>query len=200
MASNVFSRLFPPNGRSVYDHMRAEEEGLHSNIDEENLNAPIDDFLDNPAIFDDQSRIAHSLHEDDEDLDNQVPASLLIEGNEDEGEAVPLMQRAAGIPRASAHQAQPSTRQHQPNTQSHNARLPQNQRNWEAAQLQQRLHSDDNDFRPPPFSAKPLDAYQTAMWTWINASNLDVFMSDVYNYYRGYGIYCICLTRALYLL
>lgn len=185
MASNVFSRLFPPNGRSVYDHMRAEEEGI--NIDEENLNAPIDEFLDNPGIFDDESHITQTVHEDEDDLDNQVPASLLIEGNDDE--SVPLVHRAVGVPRVSVQQTQPS----------HNARTIHG--NLELAQVRQRIHQQDDSLRSPGFSIRqPLDAYQTAMWTWVNASNLDTFMSDVYDYYRGYGIYCICLTRALYLL
>lgn len=45
-----------------------------------------------------------------------------------------------------------------------------------------------------------LDAYERALWNWVNVYDLDVFLQDVYRYYEGKGIYSIALSRALHLL
>lgn len=42
-------------------------------------------------------------------------------------------------------------------------------------------------------------AYDRAMWRWVNVSNLDNFIRDVYAYYRDSGIRCILLARLLHL-
>lgn len=43
-------------------------------------------------------------------------------------------------------------------------------------------------------------AKQKAHWRWVNTSNLDGFMNDVYSYFEGGGIWCILCARALWLL
>ncbi|RDB21088.1 Autophagy-related protein 9 [Hypsizygus marmoreus] len=45
-----------------------------------------------------------------------------------------------------------------------------------------------------------LDAYEKALWNWVNVYNLDAFLQDVYYYYEGKGIYSIALSRGLNLL
>lgn len=45
-----------------------------------------------------------------------------------------------------------------------------------------------------------LDAYERALWNWVNVYNLDAFLQDVYSYYEGKGIYCMALSRGLNLL
>ncbi|TFK54601.1 APG9-domain-containing protein [Heliocybe sulcata] len=60
----------------------------------------------------------------------------------------------------------------------------------------------------PPHSPTPrepkqmrgLDAYERALWNWVNVYNLDAFLQEVYAYYEGKGIYCIALERGLNLL
>ncbi|CAK7209006.1 autophagy protein atg9 [Sporothrix curviconia] len=42
-------------------------------------------------------------------------------------------------------------------------------------------------------------AYNRAMWRWVNVTNLDNFIRDVYDYYRDSGIRCILLARLLHL-
>ncbi|CAK7207344.1 autophagy protein atg9 [Sporothrix eucalyptigena] len=42
-------------------------------------------------------------------------------------------------------------------------------------------------------------AYDRAMWRWVNVTNLDNFIRDVYDYYRDSGIRCILLARLLHL-
>lgn len=128
----------------------------------------------------------------DDDGDNDVPASLLVEGPE------PPMSRSN--PRRSSPK------------QSRNPRHPSNrkiQAQWETAQAQQRLH-DDDDYGPrhgqhqagpstrrPGFTGSPKDK---AMFRWANVSNLDVFIRDVYDYYLGAGMWCILLERFLHLM
>ena len=59
--------------------------------------------------------------------------------------------------------------------------------------------------RPSSASAQPspkrgLDAYERALWNWVNVYNLDAFLQEVYLYYHGKGIYSIALKRGLNLL
>ena len=71
--------------------------------------------------------------------------------------------------------------------------------------------SEINVDRPPPLARSPpsagqpnpkrgLDAYERALWNWVNVYNLDAFLQDVYLYYHGKGIYSIALKRGLNLL
>ena len=130
----------------------------------------------------------------EEDGDDDVPASLLIEGNDNPGPSDPSQPR---VRQTRNHNRQPaipgpSTRE----TRAH----------WEAAQAQQRLHQDDNEGIPEPQSARPKPGLLTgsprekAMWRWINVTNLDNFINEVYDYYTGAGIWCIVLDRALSLM
>ncbi|EKM55276.1 uncharacterized protein PHACADRAFT_95774 [Phanerochaete carnosa HHB-10118-sp] len=45
-----------------------------------------------------------------------------------------------------------------------------------------------------------LDAYERALWNWVNVYNLDAFLQETYYYYEGKGIYSIALSRGLNLL
>ncbi|KIJ10518.1 hypothetical protein PAXINDRAFT_85915 [Paxillus involutus ATCC 200175] len=51
-----------------------------------------------------------------------------------------------------------------------------------------------------PKPLRGLDAYERALWNWVNVYNLDAFLQEVYLYYEGKGIYSIALTRGLNLL
>jgi autophagy-related protein 9 len=53
---------------------------------------------------------------------------------------------------------------------------------------------------PPRSQMRGLDAYERALWTWVNVYNLDAFLQEVYYYYDGKGIYSIALSRGLNLL
>ncbi|PHH63568.1 hypothetical protein CDD82_1884 [Ophiocordyceps australis] len=41
---------------------------------------------------------------------------------------------------------------------------------------------------------------EEALWRWANIANLDSFLRDVYDYYRGGGLLCILCSNALWLL
>ena len=136
-------------------------------------------------------RLHRSSRRDDADeMDDEVPQSLLIEGDQD------------GVPM-------------QINTRHQETRPPpitgptsrETTAKWQATQKQQRLHQDVNDARPQHRNAvrhgqpiASLDPREMAMWRWANVENLDNFLKDVYDYFLGNGIWCVLLSRMLNLL
>jgi len=67
------------------------------------------------------------------------------------------------------------------------------------------INPDHPSSRSPSVAAQPnpkrgLDAYERALWNWVNVYNLDAFLQEVYMYYHGKGIYSIALKRGLNLL
>ncbi|TVY13858.1 Autophagy-related protein 9 [Lachnellula arida] len=232
MTSNLLSRLLPtnPTGRSIYDDLRAHDEGTESDLeeraglalDEENLQFR-DDELGNVDFNGEDSRItsestAFLLAQRDgphgrgaerrgktqgdrskwlpqsprlleEDGDDEVPHSLLIEGSEMPGPSSPSQPRVRQTPQPKRQPPIPGP----PNRE--------NRAHWEAAQAQQRLHQEPTPERPQatPQRAGMLtgSARDKAMWRWINVTNLDNFMAEVYDYYLGAGIWCILLERTV---
>jgi autophagy-related protein 9 len=135
--------------------------------------------------------IAQSPRLLEEDGDDDVPASLLIEGDDMPGLSGPSQprNRQAKNPKREPAIPGPSNRE----TRAH----------WEATQAQQKLHQDDDN---PPTEPQPVrqntglssgSPREKAMWRWINITNLDNFMKEVYDYYTGAGLWCITLERAL---
>ena len=128
----------------------------------------------------------------EDDGDDDVPASLLIEGDDVAGPSQPPQQR-------STPQQKVAKRRSAPGSSTNDTRS-----RWDAAQAHQQLHQEDDPGRLPPavqrrtlLAGSPRDK---ALWTWLNATNLDHFMAEVYDYYTGAGIWCICLQRILSLL
>ncbi|WRT66735.1 uncharacterized protein IL334_003698 [Kwoniella shivajii] len=50
------------------------------------------------------------------------------------------------------------------------------------------------------YARKGLSDYEKALWKWVNVDDLDGFLQEVYDYYKGKGIWCIALARVLNLL
>jgi autophagy-related protein 9 len=126
----------------------------------------------------------------EEDGDDDVPASLLIEGNDLPGHSVPSQPRVR----------QPKSQKRQPPIPGPSNR--ETRAHWEAAQAQQRLHQDDENVPGPQPIGRNIallagSAREKAMWRWINITNLDNFIKEVYEYYTGSGIWCIVLEKAL---
>lgn len=226
----MFSRLgnAPRGSRSFYEQLRAEDEnddleqqlGNDIDVDEENFRQPLND-LDTEDIGDGDSRVttASMAFRDreargqapsgdrraslphwkghDEDIDNDVPASLLVEPNEAD---VPAGATIENDPQRSPH----SQRRSRPGPSTARTRAQ-----WEAVATHQPLHHEG---RPPsqrtlqrqPRSLLagrlPGGAKEKAHWRWVNTSNLDSFMRDVYNYFEGGGLWCILCANALWLL
>ncbi len=200
-------------GQSFYEELRARDgdqdpEDRAGLLDEENLNQNFHDYdldhaeglgvddsrvtLDAPTAR--QTRARQPRSDDarwpppDDDVDNDVPASLLVEAHDRQH----LAQR-------------PSDRHHAGPVPGPSTGTSQAQ--WEATQRHQRLHRDDA-FAAPRSSGAPNiftpgllsgNAKKKAEWRWANVSNLDNFIKDVYDYYQGHGIWCILLERSLHL-
>ncbi|KAK3384755.1 autophagy protein Apg9-domain-containing protein [Podospora didyma] len=223
MASNVFSKL--TGGRSFYEDLRRQNdthdpEDRAGLLDEENLNHNFHDFdLDNAqglSVDDSRTtlggaanhppargRSAGRHHRDvgmgwtshDDDGDNDVPASLLVERHDGDISGVPeqLPSRKQGGGHYTA--AIPGSIRARPQ--------------WEATQARHRLHNDESFGSSRHHGAAPNafvhsgvagSAKMKAEWRWANVSNLDNFIKDVYDYYQGAGIWCILMERALHLL
>lgn len=228
MTSNIFTKLGQPSrgSRSFYEQLRSEEEDedleAHMGLDEENLRANFEDFdadglsvaesrmTTESVAFDPKanrrpgSRAAPTTRRlggpesrwpiHDEEIDNDVPASLLVEPNE-------ATQPHSVPPEPVARQSQPR----QPATAGPSSARSQAQ--WEAATTQQRLHDDDVPARllgPQPRAVTggyiSGGAREKALWRWVNITNLDSFMRDVYDYFEGGGLWCILCSNALWLM
>ena len=125
-------------------------------------------------------RYRDDRHADDED----VPESLLLEAR-----------GRSRLDRISRHQP----------TSSRQARTDAQ---WRAAQEHHGLHntrqggpgrSTSAASRNAPVASPPVyaDPAAEAVWLYTNASNLDAFLLEVYQYYIGHGIWSIVLTRVL---
>jgi autophagy-related protein 9 len=117
------------------------------------------------------------------DEDDDVPQSLLLEDG-------PGRPRLDGLP---------------PPVPGPSTRLTREQ--WEATRRQQRLHDDarpSNNPVPWGQSRRPgylsADPKEKALWLWVNQTDLDGFLVEVYDYYVGCGIYSILLRGFLMLL
>ena len=120
-----------------------------------------------------------------EELDDEVPLSLLIEGDQDGTSAAAEPRRLASPPAAV------------PASLGVRAK-------WQATQEQQRLYQDTMSSQPPPrpqpsirARAASADPKEKALWLWANVENLDNFLAEVYDYFIGNGIWSITLHRML---
>ncbi|KAL4892631.1 autophagy-related protein 9 [Aspergillus ambiguus] len=134
---------------------------------------------------------ANSPHDPEEDDD--VPASLLVEGREDDED---LKSRLPPPPSSHifADQEPPV-----PGPSSRGDRV-----RWDSARQRLPLHNDQRRARPAAIWGHPtlatVDPKEKAMWMWANVENLDNFLKDVYTYFLGNGMWSILLNRVLGLL
>ncbi|GAQ02928.1 autophagy-related protein 9 [Aspergillus lentulus] len=139
---------------------------------------------------------AASPGHDFEDGDDDVPASLLVEGHQDDDD---LKSRLPPPPTSHLTSDDRQTSLPGPSTRGDRAR-------WRAAREQQPLHHADRRRAPgvrwslgQP-NLNTVDPKEKAMWMWANVENLDNFLKDVYTYFLGNGIWSILLNRVLSLL
>lgn len=133
-----------------------------------------------------RGRTGQQLLELDEEVDD-VPASLLIEGedemHDDHQLPPPPSSRMPAIPLVGRATA---------NTKAQ----------WERTQAEHGLHrSTQNLPTQLPAPKQPVSRLgavtpkDKAMWRWANVVDLDNFLFDVYNYFRGRGLWSILLGR-----
>ncbi|KAG5981402.1 autophagy protein atg9 [Claviceps digitariae] len=127
----------------------------------------------------------------EEDIENDVPASLLVETSDPSMQVIP----------ASSH----ATRDRSSKRCERLDRQPKAQ--WQPATRQNSFDSDyqqgSGGLAHPRSLARSLGPgghREKALWRWVNISNLDGFMRDVYDYYEGGGMLCILCSNALWLL
>lgn len=227
--SNIISRVLPKRAtrRSIYEELRTQDDADESHsdieaqtkltIDEENLqlqgneleylgmtddqNSPIAAESSNLAShlqgslrtvndYKEKDKITHSKWISQsprflpEDGDEDVPASLLIEEQELAG---------------------PSTHRNTPKI-PYSSTSPKIFRNtkknftqWESS-LGQKSSKTRITRNPQNFGFVKGNARERALWRWVNITNLDNFIRDLYDYYTGAGIWCILLERILNLM
>ena len=137
---------------------------------------------------------------DEHESDGEVPQSLMVEAPPRKVAAVTSMKGKGKAKNRAPGRAQPlfssSGRQVPPILPTHvsDVKLPPRPSETE-------FKSHDNPRREPQVrSMQGLDAYERALWNWVNVYNLDRFLQEVYWYYEGKGIYSIALARGLNLL
>lgn len=123
-----------------------------------------------------------------EDGDEDVPASLLVEGNQEDDDMKSRMPPPP-LPRPSSPEPGPSSRRDAIGSNGEQQPSPP---------------------QPPPPAARwsigqhPnlafVDPKEKAMWRWANVENLDNFLGELYVYSMGNGIWSIALNRVLGLL
>ncbi|KAI0318827.1 autophagy protein Apg9-domain-containing protein [Amylostereum chailletii] len=128
------------------------------------------------------------IHEES-DSDDEVPQSFMIESP---GSRRPPPTRQLKGKAREAPRVQP------PSVPPHPQRISVPPRPSEINVNHARLPSSSP--QPPPKQMRGLDAYERALWNWVNVYNLDAFLQEVYYYYEGKGIYSIALARGLNLL
>lgn len=225
MTSNIFSQLKSPTRgtRPFYKQLRSgESDEYDPGLDEENLGHRFDGFhAEELGISDSRMTVESAAldrkgkgkatsqrdtqirsptgplsrwNQQDEDGDNEVPASLLMEPNEVMNSNTTSPGRAirSGNPRSPAAAGPSSAR---------------SRAQWETATAQQLLHHDDpysvsKGEQPMPVARRTVsnNPREKALWRWVNTSNLDSFMRDVYDYYEGGGLWCILCANALWLM
>jgi autophagy-related protein 9 len=137
---------------------------------------------------------------DDRESDDEVPQSLMIEAPSRKAAAAMSMKGKGKARDRTSGRTQPlfstSGRKVPPILPMHTSDVPLPPRPSETD-----VRSHENPRREP--QARPmrgLDAYERALWNWVNVYNLDGFLQEVYWYYEGKGLYSIALARGLNLL
>ena len=143
-----------------------------------------------------RSRWKHLSHRAvaDDDANDDVPASLLVEREGEEDSPLPPpppLPRSRNHKRTNTQEAIPGPSNARTNDQLNTARS------------QQPLHASRPSRLPPTrHYSRFASIYpkEKALWRWANVENLDNFLKDVYVYFLENGIWCIVLSRALNLL
>lgn len=212
MASNLFSRLVPASQqRSFYEDFRTrnDDDDIENQAelarDDEYLRGFQEDALDedssaiddtrNIPVSDARQHNAAPWPSQDDDVDNDVPASLLVEHHAIKAtENEPGRRKRESKPAKTVVIPEPSTKLHRTQWE-----ITRNQQRPNQGHVLQRDSSRGRSEQQAVARTVVGTARQRAEWRWANVNNLDRFMQDVYDYYRGSGFWCILVDRLLHL-
>ncbi|UKZ87504.1 autophagy protein atg9 [Trichoderma asperellum] len=215
MAPKIFGRLSASTrgGRSFYEQLRGDDD--EADLDPEAGPSLEDhDFMPTARRRNNTDSMlspeANSVHDGirrtaadgrtsslgwphDDEGDDDVPASLLVEPNK-------LVTANPGLARTEApHESQHYDSPNLSSSHSHAPwRPPADERRHEAPRPSTRPATAP--YRPSINAGASFNRKNTALWKWVNITNLDSFMRDVYDYYEGGGMWCIMCANALWLL
>ncbi|KAG9250140.1 autophagy protein Apg9-domain-containing protein [Emericellopsis atlantica] len=210
----------PRGTQSFYEQLRARddsedeendiEQGAGLDVDEENLRHRLDDFhTDDVGVDGSRVTVASTAHGNalgtdladapmnpkwksrEDDIDNDVPASLLVEHTEP-GRPTPLrdLDRPQHIGNNPGQGQRPRTR----------ARAPAWPTQPTPARLAGRGRSGNGRPKSLLVGKTTGGPREEALWRWANTTNLDTFMRDVYDYFEGGGFWGILCSNGLWLL
>lgn len=124
----------------------------------------------------------------DDEQENDVPESLLIEPNEAEGSRPIQCDNRGTYIRHGINQKE------RPRPLRDHVEAHQN------FHLRDAIRQHPLAPRSVVVPALGIEQREKALWRWANTSNLDSFMRDVYDYFEGGGLMCILCSNALWLL
>ena len=142
---------------------------------------------------------------DNDSSDDEVPQDFMIETTTPGGRKP----RSPSTPRASTYRGKEREARKQPLLSTSRKPAPPVLPTAAPVKIPPRpseLDVEDENAAVPlseeqrPKQMRGLDAYERALWNWVNVYNLDAFLQEAYYYYEGKGIYSIALSRGLNLL
>ncbi|KAL5529329.1 hypothetical protein ACEPAG_5314 [Sanghuangporus baumii] len=203
--SGFLNMLNPMSGRNYQGYLRAnqsvlEEEDEHDDALED-AKSPFKSTSDGRVFWGESSQMnviqrdasGHKQASQDDYSDDEVPQSFMIETTPQT-----RRQHAPRPPKDKGKQplrsASKGSRPLLPVSNDDNLHLPPRPSEIDPPP------TDQSQVQTPRKQMRGLDAYERALWNWINVYDLDVFLQDVYRYYVGKGLYSIALARGLHLL
>lgn len=204
--SGFLNMLNPMSGRNYQGYMQANQSVLEEDEDEQegeldDASSPFKSNRDRSSTWGESSRMttfntgkpkAQAMK--DESSDDEVPQSMMIE-------ASPHVRRLSS---ARQSKGKGKAARHAPRTSASGPILPVTNDDLKLPPRPSEVDTPATEEAHAQTSSQKrnigLDAYERALWNWVNVYDLDVFLQDVYRYYEGNGIVSIALARGLHLL
>ena len=225
MASRILSRFLPGAESNLYD-VPMDNKNMHRSLEAGQHTSDEPDFHD----YVDEHELDNMLLEaGDQSIANAESTNLItrapdpISGRQaDRHHTQPSKQRWTPGHRSGPHEEEEEvpdwllmdtkrdqTRQSRLDMLPAPPSVSHTEAQWKTAQKQQRLHHEDRGPPYPPAQGPSalsrrvnirVDAKEQALWRWLNTTNVDGFLLEVYQYYSDHGIWSILLSRAIYVL
>lgn len=186
------------SGRNYQGYIRADESVLEEEEGEQDEHTEItrSPFTDQRWGESSRMTVLHPNQDQprshDDSSDDEIPQSFMVEAGPSAKKPIPHNARTKS---SAKHSSKPSVaRPLLPISNDDTLNLPPR-----PSEIDPPMSAD---LKPetPRKQMRGLDAYERALWNWVNVYDLDVFLQDVYRYYEGKGIYSIALARGLHLL